>query len=187
VIGAVGTLHLVDLSPSVQQRMLDEWQLEQESGNPYVSERLSAAGVQAFAAAMPEAILHGTELTLARAVARRDYWKGGQLQRRRGRWVMAATPRNAHEVLATTEYLTWYTRAIAGILLEEGEVDCVVYRAAPARQPRCLCSHLEGRAVKTADVYAGHRAQYWPNVQPTAFSIPVGPNCHHTITWASRS
>jgi len=183
VIGAVGALRLVDLSPAVQQRMLDEWQLEQERGSGYVSDRLSPAGVQAFTAAMPDAILHGSELTLAQALARRDYWKGGGLRRGRdGGWVLASTPRNVHEVLAATEYLTWYTRAIAGILLEEGEQDSVVYRAAPARQPRCECSLLEGRTVKTADVYAGHRARYWPKPQPAAFSIPVGPNCHHTIT-----
>jgi hypothetical protein len=91
-------------------------------------------------------------------------------------------PRNANEVLGWTEFLTWYTRAVAGHLLDQGEQDCLVYRAAPAWQPRCECLDLEGQAVKTADVYNGHRARYWPIGLPGAFSIPVGPNCHHTIT-----
>jgi hypothetical protein len=30
-------------------------------------------------------------------------------------------------------------------------------------------------------VYDGHRARYWPTENPTAVSVPFGPNCHHTI------
>jgi hypothetical protein len=187
MIGQVGTLRLLDLTAAVQNRMLIEWQREEASGNPYRSPRLTEAGVEAFVAAMPTTLLGGTELTLADALANREYWK--RVEHRvssRGRWIAASMPRNANEVLAWTEYLTWYTRAVAGQLHDEGEDDCVVYRAAPAWQPRCECRSLEGLMVKTIDVYNGHRARYWPIERPGAFSIPVGVNCHHTITRARR-
>jgi hypothetical protein len=132
---------------------------------------------------MPSALRSGSEVSLAQALARREFWKSVEHRvNRRGRWIAAAMPRNANEVLAWTEFLTWYTRAVAGQLLDEGSEECLVYRAAPAWQPRCECQSLEGRTVRTRDVYNGHRARYWPVVLPEAFSIPVGPNCHHTIT-----
>ncbi len=183
MIETVGALRLLDLTPVLRERMLAEWRREEAGPNPYRSPRLTEAGVIAFVAAMPIALVVGNEVSLAQALARREYWKSVEHRTsRRGRWIPASMPRNANEVLAWTEYLTWYTRAIAGQLLDEGEDECLVYRAAPAWQARCECVTLEGQTVKTVDVYAGHRARYWPIGLPGAFSIPVGPNCHHTIT-----
>ncbi len=187
MISSLGTLHLLDLTPAVQDRMLVEWQREEASGNPYRSPRLTDAGVDAFLAAMPTVLLHGGDLSLAEALAHRPYWRSVEHRvSSRGRWIAASMPRNANAVLARSEYLTWYTRAIAGQLLDESEDECLIYRAAPAWQPRCECVSLEGLTVKTIDVYNGHRARYWPIERPGAFSIPVGVNCHHTITRARR-
>jgi hypothetical protein len=65
--------------------------------------------------------------------------------------------------------------------MEEGVELCEVYRGAPAFQPRAECQDHDGKSFKVIDVYNGHRARYHPVVNEFAFSIPIGPNCHHTI------
>jgi hypothetical protein len=40
----------------------------------------------------------------------------------------------------------------------------------------------EGRIVDVKTIYDNHRARYWPEPgDREAFSIPVGPGCHHMI------
>ena len=90
-------------------------------------------------------------------------------------------PSNAVETLAHTEFTTWYTRGFARRLMEEGIDFCEIYRAKTANTPRCECTKFEGRTVKVKKIYDGHRAKYHPTKNHTAFSIPSGALCHHTI------
>ena len=90
-------------------------------------------------------------------------------------------------MLAQTEFNTWYTTGLAKRLMEEEIQDCEIYRAEPAKIPRCECTKLEGKSVKVSDIYGGHRAKYHPKLNPSAFSIPSGPFCHHTIKRIKKS
>ena len=88
---------------------------------------------------------------------------------------------------AITEYNTWYVRGLTARLLDEGVEECEVYRADHAYHPRTTCRQLEGLRLRTQDVYEGHRRGYH-HASPDrhALSIPLGPNCHHSIRRASE-
>jgi hypothetical protein len=91
-------------------------------------------------------------------------------------------PFDAARQLAITEFGTFYVRGLARRLLDEGDTHCQVYRAAPAREPRGECGHLEEHVLPLELIYSGHRAHYWPPPgNANVLSIPVGPNCHHSI------
>ena len=67
-------------------------------------------------------------------------------------------------------------------LIDEGEEYCQVYRSAPAWESRAECLQHDGKIYSVQEIYNGHRARYWPSPSnPTALSIPVGINCHHSI------
>lgn len=169
--------------------MLEEFQAEERSGNPYRSSRLSSLGIKTFPVEMEKAIRKGDEESLARALSQPTYWqpsetyvRGGSTHTRR------ITPVKAAEFLAYTEFNTWYVRGFARRLIEEGEEFCQVYRAAPAWQPRGECLQHEGKTYKVQRIYDGHRARYWPPPgNPNTLSIPVGTNCHHSIRRVRKS
>lgn len=171
-----------ELDEITRKWMLEEFLKEEKSGNPYRSKRLSSLGFKAFPKEMETAIREGNEVTLAQALSNPAYWKRSENQRRSGKvHSRIINPIKVAQTLAYTEFNTWYVRGFARRLIEEGEEYCQVYRAAPAYQPRAECLAYEGKNYKVQVIYNGHRAKYWLNKNPSAFSIPVGPNCHHSI------
>lgn len=168
-----------ELDQITRNYMLTEFNKEQD-GLPYLSKRMTAVGHGVFADLMRDAILDGNEVTLAAALGAPEYWvhatpriAGGQVR---------VNTRAAAEALACTEFNTWYVRGFTRRLLDEGVTDCEVYRAAFAYQPRLECLQYEGRLLPVQALYDGHRAKYWPEPGiPRAVSMPVGPNCHHSI------
>ncbi len=172
-----------ELNEVTRKWMLEEFRNEEETGNPYRSTRLSAAGLEAFPQEMETAIVTGNEETLAESLSNPAYWlpfetyeRGGNVHRRQ------INPAKAAEFLANTEFNTWYVRGLARRLMEEGEEYCQVYRAAPAQEPRGECLLHDGQTYPVERIYRGHRARYWsPLGDPNALSIPVGTNCHHSI------
>jgi hypothetical protein len=172
-----------ELDDITRQYMLSEFRTEEASGDPYRSTLLSSAGLAAFPRAMGEAIQHGNEETLARALSDGTYWHPTETRFRSGKAYPArVNPVKAAERLALTEFNTWYVRGLARRLMEEGEQYCEVYRAAPAWEPRSECLQHEGAIYAVKEIYEGHRARYWPRPGNTkALSIPVGPYCHHSI------
>lgn len=156
--------------------------MKQNSGNPYVSEALSAAGRAAFPNLMRRAISDGDEETLTAALAA-SLWRPTETYERKGvlreRRINVA---QAAERLARNEFNTWYVRGFAKRLMDEGVPRCQVYRAATPKYEPAECSNHEGEIVLVEDVYRGHRARYGPAPGDlTAFSIPFQPGCHHTI------
>lgn len=172
-----------ELDETTRTHMLEEFKKE-ESGTPYRSPHFTKAGLEAFPGAMEAAIRGGSEVTLSASLHSPVYWvptfprklpKGGFTQ-------VTVNPVDFAKRLAITEFSTWYVRGLCGRLLREGETLCQVYRADSAAVPRGECLQYEEQVCDVKLVYDGHRARYWPNQDnPTAFSIPVGPNCHHSI------
>jgi hypothetical protein len=161
--------NFIDLDAATRQWMLDEFQKEYNSANPYYGKSLTAYGRQAYVIEMKRAIQDpgGNEATLAIALSLPSYWMDH--------------PESNAQRLAITEFNTWYVRGLCRCLIEENVEECEVYRAGPAVEPRAECTSWEGRHFKVRDVYNGHRARYWPNPNPGVFSIPAGANCHHSI------
>jgi hypothetical protein len=167
-----------ELDQTTRESILREFDAEL-AGNHYVSPLLTDLGRQEVPHLTREAIQSGNEDTLFRTINRREYWVLTRTDRR-GR-VSRVDADDAARRYATTEFCTWYVRGFAKRLIDEGERVCQVYRAAPADVPRTECSCLENQVVDLRRIYEGHRARYYPDVRPTAFSVPSGPNCHHAI------
>lgn len=171
-----------ELDDTTRRYMLEEFQKEEKSGNPYRSSRMSAEGLANVARHMEDAIKSGNENTLAASLSNRNYWK--QYETRRGKNTTSQVeinPIEAAKVLGLTEFNTWYVRGVAKRLMDEGQKYCEIYRSESADKPRCQCSIYEGQKIELQKIYEGHRAKYHPVANYGAFSIPSGPNCHHTI------
>jgi hypothetical protein len=172
-------MHYPELDDITRKWMLEEFKKEEASGNPYRSKWLSSTGRAAFAVEMEKAIVSGSDVTLAKALNVTAYWDRHHFT---AKGTPTSIPKDTPETVAWSEFTVWYTRGFARRLLEEGVENCVIYRADSAPVPRCGCSTLEGRTVPVRTLYDGHRAKYHPAPgNPSAFSIPSGPNCHHTI------
>ena len=171
-----------ELNEATRRFMLREFDAEQE-GTPYVSTQLSSQGVGVYAELMRNAICTGNEESLEADLSYDAYWRptGSNQSRSPSRRTTNGFSYKA-ERLAITEFNTWYVRGLARLLLDEGVKTCEVYRAGAAKEPRGECAQHEGRRFSIQEIYNGHRARYWPKPgNPSAFSIPVGPYCHHTM------
>lgn len=115
--------HFEELDEITRKWMLDEFLNEEKSGNPYRSLRLSSKGLEAFPKEMEKAIREGNEKTLANSLSNRLYWKPSESSQRGGKsYRKEIHPITAAEVLAFTEFNTWYVRGFARRLLQEGEL-----------------------------------------------------------------
>jgi hypothetical protein len=174
-----------ELDPTTREWMLRRFEAEESGGNPYRSGVLSPLGLAHWPDVMRQAITDpdGSEVTLAVALSRADYWqaiekyvRNGMIHQRR------VNPAQASERLAITEFNTWYVAGLAARLQGEDVTHCRVYRAGIPKWQPAECSVHEGQAYAVAEIIAGHRIGYWPPPGvPGRLSIPAGPGCHHTI------
>jgi len=173
-----------ELSPKVRAMMLEEFRNEQARPNPYRPKVLTEIGELLFCKIMEEYLAKGDEVGLAIALSPTRYWiERGVRNTKNGPvpYVLPAATRA--KTFALTDFNTWYVRGLCRVLLEEGIAVCEVYRAEHAYEPRGECRSLEGVVLAVEEVYKGHRARYHPEDtrNQTALTIPVGPNCHHSI------
>jgi hypothetical protein len=63
-----------ELDAITRRYMLEEFETEEASGNPYRGKGLSDAGRDVFPALMRKAIRGGNEISLRQGLARQDYW-----------------------------------------------------------------------------------------------------------------
>jgi uncharacterized protein YjiS (DUF1127 family) len=180
--GGAMAMNFEELDDTTRGYMLQEFEAELRSSNPYVSKALSAKGRQAFPDLMRKAIRFGNEESLATDLAGQEYWEPIETYERGG--VVRERKRNvrqAAERLALTEFSTWYVRGFAKRLMDEGVTRCQVYRGAQPKWEPAECSVHEEQIFQVEQIYNAHRTRYWPTDNPNAVSIPFGPGCHHTI------
>lgn len=169
-----------ELDSKTRKWMLVEFEAE-EKDKPYRSPRLTSVGIEKFSDIMRKAIKSGDISSLTNDLLDSSFWNRTESYVRNGVERTKNIPSNAPKLLAHSEFTTWYTRGFARRLMEEGVELCEIYRAEPAKIPRCECTRLEGQKVKVKDVYDGHRAEYHHPRTASAVPIPSGPMCHHTI------
>lgn len=158
--------------------------VEELSGAPYRSASLSETGLRSWPSLIREAITNpsGTETTLAASLSLPDFWNETRPDPRSKSGRAKINVRQASELLALSEFNTWYVAGLAHRLLDEGSAQCVVYRASEPKWSQAGCSQHEGQVLEISDIIDGHRAGYWPLPgNPNVLSIPAGPGCHHTI------
>ena len=174
-------LKFEELDNETRKWMLLEFE-EECNKDPYLSYRLSSIGKEKFREIMKKAINSGDIVSLRYSLSNPSFWQQTEsVIRGNTSHERVIDPNKAAKLLAHTEFTTWYTRGFARRLMEEDVDSCEIYRAEMAGTPRCECTQLEGKKIKVKDVYDGHRAKYHPIQNNSAFSIPSGPSCHHTI------
>ncbi|MEV4661377.1 hypothetical protein AB0J85_05455 [Micromonospora echinofusca] len=176
------SLYLPDLDSATRDHMLREFDSEQD-GLPYVPTVLSVYGRSVWPTLMREAIEFGDDTTLLNDLLRKPavFNQQESYQRQGTTRIRSVNVRQAAERLATSEFNTWYVRGVAARCLAEGISHVMVYRAAEPKWAVAGCTEHEGVIVPAQEVYDGHRAHYWPSVNPDAFAIPFQPGCHHSI------
>lgn len=172
-----------ELDGDTRRWMAEEFEAEEAEGNPYRSKGLSPLGRELFPELMRSNFIEGNEQTLTRVLLQPRLWLPTWERHQAGRiQVIQRNIDSSALTLARTEFLTWYIRGLSRKLLESGIEICEIYRAAPAWEPRHECLQHEGQKVAVRAVYQGHRVRYWPEPSdPTAFSLPVGSDCHDAI------
>jgi hypothetical protein len=173
-----------ELDEETRRWMLEEFRAEEAAG-PYRSPSLSAEGRRQFGELMEQAIVTGTEDSLAEALRAKELWAEYEPSPLGG--VRRTEPARAAKALARTEFNTWYIRGLCRRLMEEGEMYCQVYRAAAADAPGDLCEPYQGMVLEIRHLYNGHRIKYWPKPNDRAFSVPCGPQCRHSVRRISSS
>lgn len=164
----------------------EEWatlELLDGSDRPY-GKQLTAIGWDAFAVAMPEALTEQDDEWLREQMSDLGYWDTHLTRHtKQGVKLVEYNKPDAIQKLCLGEFNIAYIRGLATALVGRDEMECVVYRADGAYVPRGECSEWEGKQFPLRDVIDGHRARYWPPGEgdPAIFSIPSGPNCHHSI------
>lgn len=161
--------------------MLLEFKKE-PGGVPFHPRVLSDHGRRQFPQIMEEAIKSGDDGILAQALNKQAFFQDRPRRTKTGTTKVRTNPTADSKMLALTEFNTWYVRGLSRRLMEEGVEVCEVYRADPALVPRCECTAWKDRVFSVRDVYDGHRTRYHgAGSDRSAFSVPSGPNCHHSI------
>ena len=171
-----------ELDETTRKWMLEEFNTEQAQEKHFEPKDMTAAGLREFPKRMRKAFESGTIESLTTDLADPSIWNDSTTQNRKGKIIsITINPATWAKRLAHSEFTTLYTRGFARRLMEEGEKECQIYRADKAVEPKCECTNMEEEIVPIEKTYNGHRAKYFPNDNPTAFSIPSVAHCHHTI------
>ena len=170
-----------ELDETTRKCMLAEFESELRS-RPYRLKTLSDEGWRQFPQLVKDAIRNGDDDSLAQALYRPAFFQDTQRKTRNSMTKVRTNTDSASKRLALTEFNTLYVRGLCRRLMDEGVELCQVYRAADVDQPRCECTAWEGQDFPVKKVYEGHRARYHGREpDQAAFSVPSGPNCHHSI------
>lgn len=181
-------MNFEELDPETRKYMPAKYEAEATGANPYRSAVLSPLGLTEFPDLMLRAITSGSEISLIADLQRVEFWNKRETYERNGKThERDVNPQQAAERLGLSEFNTWYVVGLASRLIDENETHCLVYRGQEPKWEHAACSSHEGQRYPLIDIINGHRATYWPSVNKTAFSIPAGPGCHHTIRRISRS
>lgn len=134
-----------------------------------------------------EALVGGDDASLAEMLRVPEYWNKTRTYIRGGKEVtQPLAVAFCAEQLGRSEFNTRYVRGLCRKLMAEGLHSVEVYRAGDAAEKNQGCTKYEDKIVRVEDVYRGHRARYWPEANPDAFSIPFHAGCHHSIRRVRR-
>lgn len=176
--------NFTELDDTTRSYMLEEFRNEQSNPDfpPYRPSGYVGSEEQ-FVAVMERALSEGDEGSLAYELSDPALWQEYSMRVVRGRPREYTDPYDVQaKRFAITDFNTWYVRGFSRRLLDEGVEQCEIYRADRAYQPRTVCRRLEGLRLPVAEIYAGHRVRYHAErLDRTALSVPLGPNCHHSV------
>src|SRR5512133_2665268 len=165
-------LYFENLDERTRQLMLDEMEYDVANNQLHISPFLSGQGQRDYGSLLREAIQSGNDETLAqnlrehrrilRTLPRRNPKSGG--------YSITATPENAAQVLAESEFNRYYIRALARRAMEDGISELVIYRAKPVSNPRPESESRVETTLAPADLLDDLRTH--PGDEPPALGVP---------------
>ena len=168
-------LYLEDLNHRVRELMLDEVEHDIAHHQLHISPFLSGQGQRDYPSLLRDAIQNGNDQTLAESLrAHRRIMRTLPRRQPKGGYSIAATPGNAAEILAESEFNRYFIRGLARHAIEEGIPELVIYRAKPARNPRPESEALVETTISPQDLLDDLRAH--PGDEPPKLGVPAGPN-----------
>jgi hypothetical protein len=169
-------LYFENLDERTRGLMLDEMEHDLTNNQLHISPFLSGQGQRDYAHLLREAIQNGNDETLAQSLRERRRIVRTQPRRqpKAGGYSIAATPENAAEVLAESEFNRYYIRALARRAIEDGIEELVIYRAKPVRNPRPESEARVETSLSPQDLLEDLRAH--PGDEPPTLGVPSGPN-----------
>ena len=169
-------LYLENLDDRTRGLMLDEMEYDVANNQLHISPFLSGQGQRDYANLLRDAIQNGNDETLAQSL--REHRRIVKTQPRRqpkaGGYSIAATPENAAEVLAESEFNRYYIRALARRAIEDGITELVIYRAKPVQNPRPESEARVETTLSPQELLEDLRSH--PGDEPPSLGVPSGPN-----------
>jgi hypothetical protein len=168
-------LYFENLDDRTRQLMLDEMDYDIANNQLHISPFLSGQGQRDYSNLLREALQSGNDETLAenlrghkrilRTLPRRNP-KGG--------YSISATPENAAQVLAESEFNRYYIRALARRAIEDGIQELVIYRAKPVTNPRPESEARVETTLSPEELLEDLRSH--PGDEAPTLGVPSGPN-----------
>lgn len=169
-------LYFENLDERTRGLMLDEMEYDIANNQLHISPFLSGQGQRDYTSLLRDAIQNGNDQTLAQSL--REHRRIVRTQPRRlpkaGGYSIAATPENAAEVLAESEFNRYYIRGLARRAIEDGITDLIVYRAKPVQTPRPESEARVETSLSPQELLEDLRSH--PGDEPPTLGVPSGPN-----------
>ena len=169
-------LYFENLDDRTRGLMLDEMEYDIANNQLHISPFLSGQGQRDYTSLLRDAIQKGNDETLAQSL--REHRRIVRTQPRRlpkaGGYSIAATPENAAEVLAESEFNRYYIRGLARRAIEDGITDLIIYRAKPVQTPRPESEARVETSLSPQELLEDLRSH--PGDEPPTLGVPSGPN-----------
>lgn len=130
-------LRYENLDEATRRFMVEEIDMDVQSGAIYISRYLNPRGCEAWAGLLREAAESGTDDSLALAIVR-DQCLRDRVERKKpkGGVTMVAVPVTAHETMGEGEFNRFYVRGLCRRAIDESIPALEVYRAKEVLNPR---------------------------------------------------
>ena len=168
-------LYLENLDDRTRQLMLDEMEYDAAHNQLHISPFLSGQGQRDYANLLREAIQSGNDETLAENLREhRRILRTLPRHNPKGGYSISATPENAAQVLAESEFNRYYIRALALRAIEDGITELVIYRAKPVSNPRPESEARIETTLSPQELLDDLRSH--PGDEAPTLGVPSGPN-----------
>jgi hypothetical protein len=169
------SLYFENLDERTRQLMLEEMEYDIENHQLHISPFLSGQGQRDYENLLRDALRSGTDETLAQSLREhRRILRTLPRRNPKGGYSISATPENAAQVLAESEFNRYYIRALARRAIEDGIPELVIYRAKPVSNPRPESEVRIETSLPPQDLLDDLRSH--PGDEAPTLGVPSGPN-----------
>ena len=168
-------LYFENLDERTRQLMLAEMDYDIERHELHISPFLSGQGQRDYEKLLRDALQSGNDETLAQSLREhRRILRTLPRRNPKGGYSISATPENAAQVLAESEFNRYYIRALARRAIEDGIRELVIYRAKPVSTPRPESEARIETSLPPQDLLDDLRSH--PGDEAPSLGVPSGPN-----------